>query len=200
MTRAPLVLGVAGSPRRYGNSERLLEAALSGAREAGAETRLVVAADMDLGPCQGCNACSLTGECVLRDGGAAWYAALDAADGIVVASPVFFATVPSVLKVLIDRLQPYWARRYVLGKEMPRRRPGVILLVRSGGDAFGFSSAEATIRSAFNVLGIDVLGETRVEGADGPTDLGAASQPLEEAASLGRAVAEEAARRLAADR
>jgi hypothetical protein len=37
------VLGIAGSPRRKGNSDRLLEAALEGAREAGASTRTLVA-------------------------------------------------------------------------------------------------------------------------------------------------------------
>lgn len=192
---APVILGIAGSPRRHGNSARLLEAALAGAREAGAETRLFVAADAGMSPCRGCNACSSAGECVVRDGGAEYYAAIDAADGFIVASPVFFATVPAVLKILIDRLQPYWARRFVLGQELTARRPGAILLARSGGDSFGFSAAEATIRSAFAVLGIDMLGEVRVEGVEGPADLAGRPEAIEEATALGRAVAEEAARR-----
>ena len=47
---------------------------------------------------------------------------------IVIATPVFFATVPAVLKILYDRCQPYWARRYVLGEPPPDvRRPGALL-------------------------------------------------------------------------
>ena len=59
MRRTPVVLGVAGSPRRFGNSDRLLEAALAGAREAGAEVRTLVAADAGLKHCLGCHACSI---------------------------------------------------------------------------------------------------------------------------------------------
>ena len=123
MSRAPVVLGIAGSPRRFGNSDRLLDAVLEGAREAGAETRTLIASESGLKQCLGCNACSLTGECIQHDGGPAVYAAIDAADAIVVATPVYFAGVPGGLKVLIDRMQPYWARRYVLKLPRPARRP-----------------------------------------------------------------------------
>jgi len=191
----PLVLGIAGSPRRHGNSERLLQAALDGASEAGAQTKLLLAADAALRPCLGCNACSLTGDCVQRDGGSAFYAALDEADALIVSSPVFFATVPATLKVLIDRLQPYWARTYILGRERPVRRPGAILIARSGGDPYGYSAAEATIRSALAVLGVDVLGLVVAEGVDHPADLDERPDSLDEARTLGRRVAEEAARR-----
>ena len=191
----PRVLGIAGSPRRHGNSERLLLSALDGAREAGADTEVLVAADATLRPCQGCNACSLTGECVQHDGGTAFYGALDKADAVIVSSPVFFATVPATLKVLIDRLQPYWARTYVLGQQRPPRRPGGILIARSGGDPYGYAAAEATIRSALAVLDVDVLGQVVTEGVDRPADLDARPDALDEARTLGRRVAEEAARR-----
>lgn len=195
MSIKPLVLGIAGSPRRGGNSDRLLEAALSGAREAGASTQTVVASQSGVGPCLGCNACSRTGECVQRDGAQALYTAIDSADALIVASPVFFATVPSGLKALYDRMQPYWARVHVLGQARPARRPGAILLARSGGDPYGFDAATATTRSVFAVLGIDVLGEVKVTGVDGSADLDAHPEALEESALLGRLVAEDAIRR-----
>ena len=150
-------------------------------------------------PCLGCNACSLTGECVQQDGGPALYEAIDSADAIIVASPVFFATVPSVLKIVYDRMQPYWARQYVLKQPPPARRPGAILLTRSGGDPYGFDAADATTRSVLAVLGIDVLGEVRVAGAEGPTDIDAHPEALSEAKSLGRAVATEALARLVSE-
>lgn len=195
---SPLVLGIAGSPRRRGNSERLLEAALAGAREAGARTRTLIAAEADVHPCLGCNACSLTGECVQQDGGPALYEAIDAADAIIVASPVFFATVPSVLKIIYDRMQPYWARAYVLKQLPPARRPGAILLTRSGGDPYGFDAADATTRSVLAVLGVDVLGEVRVAGVEGPGDIEQHPDALAEAKALGAQVAGEALRRFVA--
>lgn len=194
---APLVLGIAGSPRRNGNSDRLLSAALEGAREAGARIETIVASASGVNPCRGCNACSRDGRCIQRDGGDDLYAAIDAADALIIASPVYFATVPAVLKTLYDRMQPYWARAHVLKQPRSPRRPGAILLVRAGGDPFGFDAAEATTRSVMAVLGIDVLGEVRILGVDTPADLGTTHPSEWQAArDLGKRVAEEAATRL----
>lgn len=197
MNQRPLVLGIAGSPRRHGNSDRLLEAALAGAREAGATTRTLVASALGLNPCRGCNVCSRDGVCFQRDQGEELYSAVDSADAIMIASPVYFATVPAVLKVLYDRMQPYWARTHVLKQPRPLRRPGAILLVRAGGDPYGFDAAEATTKSVLAVLGIDVLGQVRIAGVDAPSDL-PSTHPfeVEAARELGRQVAEEAGRRL----
>ncbi len=196
MSRIPIVLGIAGSPRRFGNSDRLLEAALSGAREAGAEVRTLVAADAGIRHCLGCNACSLNGECIQHDGGPALYAAIDAADAIIVATPVYFAGVPGVLKSLLDRMQPYWARTYVLKRPRPARRPGAILIARGGGDPYGFEHAEATVRSVLAVLDIDVLDVLATPDVDRPADLETHPEVLERAHALGATVAGEAFRRV----
>lgn len=195
----PLVVGIAGSPRRHGNSEQMLDAALAGARAAGADVRKLVIADIDIRPCRGCNACSLTGECVIRDGMRDVYPLLDQADAVIVGSPVFFATVPSVLKILYDRMQPYWARTHVLKLPIPRRRPGGFVVVRGGGDPYGFVAAQYTTKSVFAVLGIDYVGEVKVESVDSPSDVGRHPDALAEADALGRLIAEDAARRARSD-
>lgn len=191
----PRVLGIAGSPRRHGNSDRLLEACLDGARAAGAVTDLLVVADAGVAPCRGCNACSSTGECVVRDGVQRAYALIDAADAIVIASPVYFATVPAVLKALYDRCQQYWARRYVLGLKIARRRPGALLLVGGGGDPYGHECAVTTTRSVLAVLGIDYTAELVIR-ADTPSEVGRQPEALVRAGEIGAALAADAAKRL----
>lgn len=192
---APIrVLGIAGSPRRHGNSERLLDACLEGARDAGAEVDELVVVEAGIAPCRGCNGCSLTGECVVRDRMTEVYPRLDAADAIVVASPVYFATVPAVLKALYDRCQPYWARRYVLGETPPPRRPGALLLVGGGGDPYGHDCAVASTRSVFAVLAVDYTAEIVVE-ADSPSDIGRHPEELVRARALGGDLVSEAASR-----
>ncbi|MEA5075983.1 MAG: flavodoxin family protein [Coriobacteriia bacterium] len=188
----PLVLGIAGSPRRGGNSDTLLAEALAGAAEAGAATDTLVAAELGLAPCRGCNTCSRTGECILGDPWRDVFTRIDGADALIVASPVYFATVPAVLKVLYDRMQPYWARTHVLGRERPVRRPGAILLARAGGDPYGFDAAEATTRSVLAVLGIDVLDALKVAGLDAAGDVEQHPAALTGARVLGGAVALEA--------
>ena len=101
-----------------------------------------------------------------------------------------------MLKALLDRMQPYWARTYVLKRPRPERRPGAILIARGGGDPYGAEHAEASVRSVFAVLDIDVLGVVRAVGVDEPGDVEALPGSISEARSLGAQVAEEAARRI----
>ena len=193
--KTPLILGIAGSPRRSGNTDALLAAALEGATEAGARTDTIVAAAAGLGPCLGCNDCAASGECIRPDGWPDVFARIDQADGVIIASPVYFATVPGVLKVFYDRMQPYWARTHVLGRPRPPRRPGAVLLARAGGDPYGFDAAEATTRSVLAVLDVDVLDVLKVTGVDTPAEVGERPQALAGARFLGSAVALEAIRR-----
>jgi len=97
-TPGVVVLGIQGSPRRGGNTDHMLEAALEGARKCGANTSVLVASEAGMRPCCGCNQCIRTGQCVQLDSGSNVYARLDTADAIIVASPVYFASVPAVLK------------------------------------------------------------------------------------------------------
>lgn len=110
---------------------------------------------------------------------------IDAADAIVVASPVYFATVPAVLKTVYDRLQPYWARVHRLGEPRSARRPGALLVVRSGGDPFGFRAAVDTTKSVFAVLGIAYIDELCVEGPDAAGDVLQYPAELTRAAEIG---------------
>lgn len=196
VARQPRILGIAGSPRRSGNTDALLLAALEGAAEAGAQTSTLVAADAALAPCLGCNDCADTGVCIRPDAWRDVFARIDEADGLIISSPVYFATVPGVLKVFFDRMQPYWARTHVLGLPRPLRRPGAVLLARAGGDPYGFDAAEATTRSVLAVLGIDILDVLKVTGVDTPTDMAERPQALAGARTLGSAVALEASRRV----
>jgi multimeric flavodoxin WrbA len=193
--RAPRLLAIAGSPRRHGNSDALLDACVQGAEQAGATIDRLVVATAGISPCTGCNSCSKDGHCIIEDGMQQVYERIDAADAIVVATPVFFATVPAVLKALYDRCQPYWARRYVLHEPIARRRSGALLVVGGGGDPFGNTCAITTTRSVFAVLGLDYAHEVAAR-ADKPSDVAAQPEELEQARVAGAALAADAADRI----
>jgi len=166
----------------------LLDACVEGIEGAGGSADRLVVANADIAPCRGCNACSKTGTCVVKDGMQAVFPRIDEADAIVVASPVYFATVPALLKALYDRCQPYWAREHRLGQSPTRRRPGGLLLVRGGGDPYGFDAAIATTRSVFAVLRIDLMAEVHVEGVDAPADMQRQASALGDGRDLGLAI------------
>lgn len=194
--RTPRVLCIAGSPRRNGNSDRMLDAVERGVQRSGGLAIRLTVADIPIAPCRGCNACSSTGACVVRDGMDDVYPMLDSADAIAIASPVYFASVPAVLKTMYDRCQPYWARRYVLGEPVPdRKRPGALLLVGGGGDPFGTGCAVTPTKSVFAVLNVELAEQVELVGADSPSDIGRHPDVLDKAAEIGRALVASAALR-----
>jgi multimeric flavodoxin WrbA len=183
---APHVLCIAGSPRRHGNSDQLLAALAKGVTDAGGTPLRMRAAEAGVRPCRGCNECSKTGTCVIRDDMKAVYAAIDDADAIVIATPVYFATVPSVLKILYDRCQPYWARRYVLGEPARKpKRPGALLVVGGGGDPFGTGCAVTPTKSVMNVLGCSLDTVFECVGPDSAGDMKQHPEALERAREIG---------------
>ncbi len=182
---SPRILCIGGSPRRQGNSERLLDALIRGVNNAGGLPEKLVVVDYAIAPCRGCNSCSKTGACVVQDRMHEIYPLIDSADAIVVSSPVYFATVPAVLKALYDRCQPYWARRYVLKEPRRRARPGGMLVVGGGGDPFGTGCAVTTTKSVLAVLGVQYEVELEVEGPDAAGDVECRPEALVRAEELG---------------
>ena len=97
------ILAISASPRRGGNSDVLCDEFLKGAAENGHETRKIRLAEKNIAPCAACYGCAETHVCVRRDDMAEVLAALKAADGIVLASPVYFYSVCASMKTMIDR-------------------------------------------------------------------------------------------------
>ncbi len=104
-------MGIYASPREGGNSDILLNALLEGARESGGETLSMATRDLGVSPCLECGACDDTGQCVIDDDMDRVYAEFSAADVVVLSTPVFFYSLPSQAKAVVDRSQAMWAER-----------------------------------------------------------------------------------------
>ena len=139
------VLGLAGSPRRGGNTDLLLDAALEGAREAGAEVRKVSVGELTVRPCTACGRCADGVRCIIDDDMTGIYELIDRADVILVASPVHFDGVSAQMKALIDRCQLFWQRKYVL-KRPGKQRVGAFLSAAAR-IRTDFTCPEATVRA-----------------------------------------------------
>jgi multimeric flavodoxin WrbA len=101
------VVAVNGSARLEGNTARLVEAALAPLREAGVECEVVNLAGKDVRGCTACGSCGKKkdGHCHGRnDFGNEVLEKLKQADGIILASPTYFADVTSEMKAVIDRV------------------------------------------------------------------------------------------------
>jgi multimeric flavodoxin WrbA len=97
------VLGISCSPRKGGNTEILINEALAGAKEEGADIELLKIHEMKIAPCDGCTTCQQSGECRIKDDMQKVYPKLLAADGIILGSPVYFWSVSAQTKIFMDR-------------------------------------------------------------------------------------------------
>jgi len=98
------IVVLSGSPRKDGNTARLTEAFVEGAEAAGKRISLFRVAGLHIGGCRGCGHCFKNqGVCVQQDDMPPILEALRRADGLVLASPVYFWSVTAQLKLAIDR-------------------------------------------------------------------------------------------------
>ena len=97
------ILLLSSSPRRHGNSDRLCDEFLRGAREAGHDAEKISLRDCRIGYCTGCGVCYDTRTCPQRDDAAQIVGKMIAADVIVLATPVYFYAMSAQMKTLIDR-------------------------------------------------------------------------------------------------
>jgi multimeric flavodoxin WrbA len=143
MTDGPrFVVALSGSPRAGSNTDLLVEAALLGAREAGAETLHLAARDLKLMACQACGPDPTGGHgyCVYHDDMDRVYPALERATGILVASPVYFSGVSAQLKLVIDRCNCVTPAivgeggRTEFRRQWPRTRRGGLIVVLGPSD------------------------------------------------------------------
>lgn len=166
------VLGIAGSPRRGGNTDLLLERALAGAAARGARIRFTNLCELRIEPCRHCDGCRETGRCVIEDDMQGVHQDLRAATHIVLATPVFFMGPTAQVKGMIDRCQALWALKYKLGQK-PALVPGAPrrgLLLAAGGSRMSklFEPTLAIVKSWFVVLDFFFAGEVTISGVDGP--------------------------------
>ncbi len=116
------ILAIYGSPRRKHNSDMLLEKALEAFSTEEAAVVKIYAANSDIGHCTGCEGCYKTGRCVIKDQMQQVYTQIDQADIVLTATPVYFYTVTSDLKRLIDRCQAVWSSKYMSRTELISRK------------------------------------------------------------------------------
>lgn len=211
---------IVGSPRIDGRSAHLADLLFESCIDECPDDELALApvSTLAIEPCQGCDACKVLaaraagGEaaedgqadeaprrCVIDDDMAEVYELIDAADELVVVSPVYFAGAPAQLKALLDRLQPY----FWTDERHREKRPATLHVVGEGGDPHGFEPLVGVVRSSLSCAGfalervldwvgrIDEEGEITAEAVEHPlaplpgrsASAPAASTPLGDAES-----------------
>ena len=98
------VLLLNGSPRKDGNTELALKEMIKVFNEEGIETELIQVGNQRIAGCMACGACAKLGKCVQLDVVNEIAEKFKTADGLVVGSPVYYASANATLVAVLDRL------------------------------------------------------------------------------------------------
>ncbi|MGN0034617.1 MAG: flavodoxin family protein, partial [Coriobacteriales bacterium] len=98
------VLILNGSPRKGGNTSLAVDELVGTFSEEGVEPEVVQVGNRDIRGCIACGRCAELGRCVFDDVVNELAPRFEEADGLVVASPVYYASANATLVAVLDRL------------------------------------------------------------------------------------------------
>jgi multimeric flavodoxin WrbA len=161
------VLGISGSPRIGGNTDILLDKILEGAESKGASTEKVILNTLKFSPCQECENIRDDGTCIVEDDMQPVYKKIEQADVIILGSPIFFGSLSAQTKMMIDRFQCAWRAKYILKKDIFKRRcKGAFISVEASDRKDFFDNAKSIVKNFFATINADYKEELLCSGID----------------------------------
>jgi multimeric flavodoxin WrbA len=187
------ILAIYGSPRREGNTSVLLKHAVQGGRDAGADIEEITLRDLKISPCLEIYGCLKTGRCAINDDFQPLYDKLISTKGLMLASPIFFYTVSAHTKILMDRCQSLWVKKYWIDKTQADKpeptRPGLFISVGATKGKRLFEGTLLTIRYFFDALDVKLWKSLLYRGLDFKDDVLKHPDYLKEACEAGKDLA-----------
>ncbi|MEG0074301.1 MAG: flavodoxin family protein [Eubacterium sp.] len=173
------ILVISGSPRKNGNTEIMVDAFAESARESGNTVVVKKMSALTVAPCKACEYCfSHDGVCVQKDDMAEIISAVNEADLIAFASPIYWFGMSAQLKAVIDRL-------YALAKKGFHPQSTVLLL--DSGSPGVYDGATAQYKATSSYLNWEDKGMITISGMDEKGSMANAAQ-LDEVRALGKSL------------
>ncbi len=103
------IMAFVGSPRKNGNTVKIVDAICKGAQESGHEVEVYNLAEMNMKGCMACDACQFqkVDTCSINDKMTALLPKIADADCIIMGTPVFMEQVSGHTKNFLDRMRPF---------------------------------------------------------------------------------------------
>lgn len=140
------VLLINGSPKTKGNTAFALNQMAEVFTQQGVETQIVQVGNQAIRGCIACGSCRKTGKCVFEDAVNQTAEAFREADGLVVASPVYFASANATLVAFLDRLF------YSTGFDKRMKVGASVVVARRGGCSAAFDE----LNKYFTISGMPI--------------------------------------------
>lgn len=121
------IMIIDGGPRKKMNTAAVVQAFVEGAREGGADVKVVRLYDIDYKGCRSCMACQLKDKrvpsCCFQDGLTDILAECTEADGLVLASPIYYGEFTAQMRAFYERLTFPWLSYKDFSVVAPKKMP-----------------------------------------------------------------------------
>ncbi|MCY6484681.1 flavodoxin family protein [Clostridium aestuarii] len=153
------------SPNKKGNTQAMLEAFL---KELRGETYIINCYDVNVKPCIGCKICyTCEGKCSINDDMTYIYEKINESDNIAIFSPMYFASYPGTLKNIIDRMQVYWSKKYILNSNQTISKKKGVLFLNAGSEWRDmFKPMQNMFKYIMKSIGGEVIGGVYISNTD----------------------------------
>ncbi|MGD8981606.1 MAG: flavodoxin family protein [Desulfobacterales bacterium] len=178
------ILGVEGSPRNNGNTEKLVKTILESASENGAQTAFYKLTEMNISLCLGCFDCRETGACVTNDDMQLLHGEIQASDAIIIGSPVYMWQVSGQTKIFMDRLVPFIKPDFTTRLKGKKRL--FMVFTQGNPDKNVFKRYFDYLENLFSFLHYDVKGTIVGTGTRDKNDILDQTDVLEKAKEIGK--------------
>ena len=190
---SPHIVAIYGSPRRNGNTAKLMREAVAGARAAGARVDEIVLRDLKLSPCLEIYSCKQGGECRIRDDFQKVRDLVLSCGGLMLASPIFYYTVSAHTKILMDRFHSVWVKKHwvdkVHGSERSQRRKGLFISAGATQGRKLFEGTLLSVRYFYDTLDMDLWKALLYRGLEDADDVLNHPEYLDDARRAGEELA-----------
>ena len=154
------ILVITGSPRKNGNSFAMTDAFINAAESLGHTVQRFDAAFMNIGGCRACMTCYKTGKaCSFDDDFNIIAPHILDADAVVYTAPVYWYSIPSQIKGVIDRVFSL----VVGGKDIAGKKCGIITCCEEH-DPTVMDGVTMPLKRAFELLKWNLVGEVCIPG------------------------------------
>lgn len=142
------------SPNRSGSSS-LISKQIYRCLKNLSQVKLVNINDLTIHPCGNCTKyCYRYGKCKINDDMQVLYNHFENDNFIIFVTPVYFYHIPGYAKIMIDRCQPYWVKKYVLKNYAPQYKYGSVVCIAATKGKKLFSGINLTLKYFFDIFNI----------------------------------------------
>ncbi|MEG0855462.1 MAG: flavodoxin family protein [Terrisporobacter sp.] len=132
MDKKDQILIINGSPRKSKNCSRIIGKIVLELEANNIEYQILNIYKMNIDYCTACDYCGKTGKCRIKDDMTPIYKKFDNSKGTIVVSPMYFSSISTKVKTLVDRTQAFYSSKYILKKpslDTKKERGGMFIAI-----------------------------------------------------------------------